>query len=73
MVAIHRHDIAHSFAQFDPEQGSTIITPEAPGQGYWAGAPSIFYDTQQLPAYLSPPASTWYRLGSWLSRLYSRN
>ena len=47
MVTILRHDIAHAFAQFDPEKGSVIVTPEAPGQGYWAGAPSVFYDTQR--------------------------
>ncbi len=29
---------------FSPEQGKTIISPPGEGPGYWAGAPSIFYD-----------------------------
>lgn len=36
---------------FDPEVGTTIIAPENPGPGWWAGAPSISYD---------PGAGTWW-------------
>lgn len=33
------------YPAFDPEQGQVILEPEAPGQGYWVGCASVFYDT----------------------------
>jgi hypothetical protein len=32
---------------FDPNQGITVLSPEASGPGYWVGAPSITYDPGQ--------------------------
>ena len=29
---------------FDPEAGELVLTPEAPGAGYWVGAPSVLRD-----------------------------
>jgi hypothetical protein len=26
---------------FDPETGETVVLPDAPGAGHWAGAPSV--------------------------------
>ena len=26
---------------FDPEEGETVLVPEAAGRGYWVGAPSV--------------------------------
>ena len=30
---------------FDPEEGVTVLAPEAPGPGNWVGCPSVLYDT----------------------------
>ena len=32
---------------FDPERGETVLEPEAPGAGYWVGAPSILWDADR--------------------------
>jgi hypothetical protein len=29
---------------FDPLQGEVVLEPEAPGNGYWVGAPSVLWD-----------------------------
>jgi hypothetical protein len=29
---------------FDPAGGQTVLEPEAPGAGYWVGAPSVLWD-----------------------------
>ncbi|MBC7237509.1 MAG: hypothetical protein H5T69_16830, partial [Chloroflexi bacterium] len=41
---------------FDPEEGQTIIPPPGEGPGYWAGAPSVLYDSESSRFYL------YYRL-----------
>jgi hypothetical protein len=33
------------FPLFDPRAGATVLTPDAPGAGYWVGAPSVLYDS----------------------------
>ncbi|MHB1686791.1 MAG: glycoside hydrolase family protein [Ignavibacteriaceae bacterium] len=38
---------------FDPKDGFTIIEPPGKGNGYWAGAPSIYYDNTKGKFYLS--------------------
>jgi hypothetical protein len=35
------------YPAFDPEQGQVIREPEAPGQGYWVGCASVFYDADR--------------------------
>lgn len=35
------------FPPFDPEMGQVVLEPEAPGQGYWVGCPSVFYDAER--------------------------
>jgi len=37
---------------FTPEKGQSIIEPPGSGQGYWAGAPSIIYDSDSSYFYL---------------------
>ena len=32
---------------FDPRDGETVIAPEAPGTGFWAGAPSVIWDADR--------------------------
>ena len=32
---------------FDPEQGAVVLEPEAPGGGYWVGAPSVLWDEDE--------------------------
>lgn len=41
-----------AFAPFDSTQGTVIRQPEAPGKGYWAGAPSVMYDPADGVFYL---------------------
>jgi hypothetical protein len=41
-----------TFAPFDPTQGTIIRRPEAPGNGYWAGAPGVMYDATDGIFYL---------------------
>jgi len=41
---------------FDPLNGVTVAKPVSKGNGYWAGAPSIFYDDEDKVFYL------YYRL-----------
>jgi len=36
-----------SVPAFDPEQGQTVLEPEAPGPGYWVGAPSVLWDADR--------------------------
>ncbi len=33
-----------AFQPFDPEAGTTVIQPQGEGQGWWVGAPSVFWD-----------------------------
>jgi hypothetical protein len=33
--------------RFDPEAGTTILEPDAPGPGNWVGCPSVLYDTER--------------------------
>jgi hypothetical protein len=45
-----RDDVArtHLLLQaFDPGRGLTVLSPAAPGPGYWVGAPSVSYDPEQ--------------------------
>lgn len=32
--------------RFDPEEGTTILAPDAPGPGNWVGCPSVLYDDE---------------------------
>ncbi len=32
---------------FDPEDGTTILEPDAPGPGNWVGCPSVVYDAER--------------------------
>lgn len=43
---------------FDPAQGTTILTPEGQGRGYWKGACSAIYDSETGKFYL------YYRIRS---------
>ena len=38
---------------FDPEEGQTVILPAAEGEGNWAGAPSVMFDSNSSRFYLS--------------------
>ena len=38
---------------FDPKDGNTIIEPSGKGSGYWAGAPSVYFDSTKGKFYLS--------------------
>jgi hypothetical protein len=38
---------------FDPEEGETVLLPEAAGRGYWVGAPSVVTDRDGQRALLS--------------------
>ncbi len=40
-------------ALFDPQNGNTIVNPPGEGSGYWAGAPSVYFDAAKAKFYLS--------------------
>ena len=37
---------------FNPDEGKTILKPEGTGEGYWIGAPSIYFDKDSRKFYL---------------------
>ena len=37
---------------FNPDEGKTILKPEGTGEGYWIGAPSIYFDKDSGKFYL---------------------
>ena len=36
--------MTEAFPLFDPEEGVTILAPDAPGRGNWVGCPSVLFD-----------------------------
>ncbi len=42
-----------SLTLFDPKDGNTIIKSPGKGPGYWAGAPSVYFDSTERKFYLS--------------------
>ena len=47
----HPRFLAHT-PSFDPLAGQVVREPVGSGQGYWAGAPSVYYDPVQEQVYL---------------------
>src|SRR5919202_4539739 len=47
MTGLGKHFSALREPLFDPEQGEVVLEPEAPGSGYWMGAPSVLWDEDE--------------------------
>ena len=47
------NDVTPAELLFDPEEGIVVREPLGSGDGWWAGAPGVFYDSRQRRFYLT--------------------